>query len=259
MKGQFTSVALVTAVILAVWQAIVLITGTPHFILPSPLRVGTALIDNSELIAGNALVTAMEILVGMALGTIVGMATAIHLNTSAAARKYVLPVLVFTQAIPIFALAPVLTLWFGFGIAPKIIVVVLIVYFPVASAFYDGLSTTPRGFIDLAKVMGASCTRRLWRVQIPAAVPSLATGLKLAAVYAPIGAFIAEWVGASSGLGYLMFLANGRAKIDLMFAALVVLAVMTVTLRAAVNWFCRRILSRWAANLADEPDVPRLV
>ncbi len=245
---RWTGPIAATVVALALWQGIVWIADTPHFILPGPFRVAQALVREAALIGENTLVTLVEILLGLVLGAGLGVATAIHLSLSPTARTFILPVLVFSQAIPVFALAPVLTLWFGYGLAPKIVMAVLIVYFPVASAFYDGLSGTPRGLIDLARVMGASRGRIMTRVQIPAALPSLATGLRLAAVYAPIGAVIGEWVGASKGLGYLMLYANGRSKIDLMFAALFVLAIMTVLLRATIDLVCTKLLSRWTGE-----------
>jgi len=237
-----------TLVALALWQAVVWIAQTPAFILPGPGRVAQALVRDAGLIWSNTLITFTEIMLGLVFGAALGVATAIHLSLSPTARTFILPVLVFSQAVPVFALAPILTLWFGYGLAPKVMMAVLIVYFPVASAFYDGLSGTPRGLIDLARVMGAGRGRIMTRVQIPAALPSLATGLRLAAVYAPIGAVIGEWVGASRGLGYLMLYANGRSKIDLMFAALFVLAMMTVLLRALIDLICTRFLSRWTGE-----------
>ena len=113
----------------------------------------------------------------------------------------------------------------------------LIIYYPVASNFLDGLQRTDTGYLDLAKSMKAKPMEVLLRVRVPAALPSFGSGLKLAAVYAPIGAIIGEWVGASNGLGYLMLLANGRAKIDLMFASLFVLAIFTVALHKVVSVF----------------------
>lgn len=237
-----------TIVALTLWQAVVWIADTPAFILPGPGRVAQALVRDAALLWPNTLITFTEIMLGLVLGAALGVATAIHLSLSPTARTFILPVLVFSQAVPVFALAPILTLWFGYGLAPKVMMAVLIVYFPVASAFYDGLSGTPRGLIDLARVMGAGRGRIMTRVQIPAALPSLATGLRLAAVYAPIGAVIGEWVGASRGLGYLMLYANGRSKIDLMFAALFVLAMMTVLLRASIDLICTRFLSRWTGE-----------
>lgn len=227
--------------ILAVWQAIVWLGDMPPFILPSPARVATTLFDSLGLIGGHTLITLGEVVAGLVLGTALGVATALQLATSRAARYLIKPLLIATQALPVYALAPILVLWLGFGMGSKILMTVLIVYFPVASAFFDGLMRTDRGWLDLAATMGASPNRVLWRIQVPAAVPSLTSGLRLAAVYAPIGAVIGEFVGSSGGLGFLMLLANGRAKIDLMFAALFVLALMTVLLHAAVGAGCRQL------------------
>lgn len=227
---------------IVVWQAIVSGFSLPKFILPEPLLVAETMWKSRVIIFENALVTISEVLIGLVLGALLGAATAINLATSAFARIYIRPILVFSQAVPVFALAPILTLWLGYGIWSKIFMTVLIIYFPVASAFYDGLTRTPKAYLDLAKVMGANDKRMMWHVRIPAALPSLGSGLRLAAVYAPIGAVIGEWVGASKGLGYLMLLANGRAKIDLMFAALFVLAAFTVLLHAVVDASAKRMI-----------------
>lgn len=234
----------VTAAALLLWQALVTLAALPPFILPGPARVAEALWTNRALIAANALVTIAEVLAGLALGALLGAATAIWLAASPLARSFVQPALVFSQAVPVFALAPILTLWLGYGLLSKVVMAVLIIYFPVTSAFLDGLAATPQGWLDLARTMGASPRGTMLRVRIPAALPALASGLRLAAVYAPIGAVIGEWVGASRGLGYLMLLANGRAKTDLMFAALLVLAAFTVLLHAAVDVAARRVEAR---------------
>ena len=207
----------------------------PSFILPSPLRVAQAALDNRVLIAENALVTATEVILGLITGTVLGAFTAVQLANSDRLHRLVMPLLIFTQAVPVFALAPILTLWFGYGIASKVVMAVLIIYFPVTSAFYDGLTQVPADILDMAKTMGGTKRQIMRRIKIPHALPSLGTGLKLAAVYAPIGAVIGEWVGASKGLGYLMLLANGRAKTDLMFASLFTLVVMTLLLSLAVT------------------------
>ncbi|MEP5759922.1 MAG: ABC transporter permease [Litoreibacter sp.] len=220
---------------LLIWQGLVWITGAPHFILPSPWRVAQAAWSNRGLISENALVTATEVVLGLILGSLLGVVTAVQLASSARLHRLVMPLLVFTQAVPVFALAPILTLWFGYGIASKVGMAVLIIYFPVTSAFYDGLTNVPRDILDMARTMGGNNWQIMRRIRIPHALPSLGTGLKLAAVYAHIGAVIGEWVGASRGLGYLMLLANGRAKTDLMFASLITLALMTIALHVAAN------------------------
>ncbi len=232
--------------IIMAWQALVTFGDIPHFILPSPIKTATTLWELRGLIASHAWVTSMEILLGLLIGTLLGTVTAIWLARSRLARYLVQPVLVLTQALPVFALAPLFTLWLGYGMASKILVAVLIIYFPVASAFFDGLMQTPKAWLNLGKVMGASPRQLLWHIKIPAALPQLASGLRLAAVYAPIGAIIGEWVGASEGLGYLMLLANGRAKIDLMFASLLVLALLTLCLHYAVGKVCDMLVRKYA-------------
>jgi putative hydroxymethylpyrimidine transport system permease protein len=238
--------ALITFILAVVlWQLVVWLSDVPHFILPGPVSVWNAFLFNFELIIEHAQITIAEVLIGLVIGSALGMATALHLMTSATIRRFILPVMVFSQAVPVFALAPILTLWLGYGIGSKIVMAILIIYFPVASNFYDGLNRTNPGLLDLAKTMGASNIHTIFRLRLPAALPSLGSGLRLAAVYAPIGAVIGEWVGSSKGLGYLMLLANGRAKIDLMFATLFVLALFTVGLHAVVGQISKR-LSDWA-------------
>lgn len=231
--------------ILLVWQIIVWLTAVPPYILPGPMRVIKAFADHAELIAQHTLVTVTEVLLGLVMGTLLGAATALYLMMSNRARRFVMPILVLSQTLPVFALAPILILWLGYGLGSKIAMTILIIYFPVASTFFDGLCATPNGFLDLADSMRATRRRTLMHVRVPAALPSLASGIRLAAVYAPIGAVIGEWVGASQGLGYLMLLANGRVKIDLMFAALIALCGFTILLRALIDVLCHRI-SRYA-------------
>ena len=245
MTGWRAGIA-ATLLALAVWQAVVWLTGVARFILPPPALVAETIWNSRALLAGHAAITVAEVLIGLVLGAMLGFASAIALAASPMARALVRPMLVFSQAVPVFALAPILTLWLGFGLWSKVAMALLIIYFPVTSSFFDALMRTNNDWIGMARVMGARPWRIMWRIRIPAALPGFASGLRLAAVYAPIGAIIGEWVGASRGLGYLMLLANGRAKTDLMFAALIVLAVLTIVLHAGVNKLCERTLDRKA-------------
>jgi putative hydroxymethylpyrimidine transport system permease protein len=173
---------------------------------------------------------------------VLGAVTALTLSYFRPARRWLMPVLVFSQAIPVFALAPLLVLWMGYGMASKIAMATLIIYFPVTSAFFDGLRRTEPGWLDLAQTMGGSRWRTLLHIRLPAALPAFASGLRVATAVAPIGAVVGEWVGASAGLGYLMLHANGRMQVDLMFAALLTLAVISVTLYFTVDALLRRAL-----------------
>ena len=230
-----TRLILVTVALFLFWHFLGICGDLPQFLLPSPFLVMQTFVSNFSLILKHAVVTGSEIILGLLAGTVLGSVTAICLAISPVARTIVRPMMVLSQALPVFALAPLLTLWLGYGLWPKILMALLIIYFPVTSAFFDGLMNTPKGMLDLSRVMNGTPWRIMLNLRIPAAVPGLASGLRLAAVYAPIGAIIGEWVGASEGLGYLMLLANGRAKIDLMFAALIVLVVMTLILHWSID------------------------
>lgn len=237
---------LITTGLLALWQAIVWLTNTPHFILPGPFRVLRALWEQRSLIGEHALVTMAEIIMGMVLGCLLGFASAMLLQWSRSFRVWLLPVLIVSQAIPVFALAPILMIWLGYGMASKVVMAALVIFFPVTSACYDGLQRTSRDWLQLAQTMGASHAQVLWQIRLPAALPSLASGLRVAATVAPIGAVIGEWVGSSSGLGYLMLHANARMQVDTVFASLIVLASLSLLLYFSVDYVLRKLIF-WTA------------
>ncbi|MEM7224640.1 MAG: ABC transporter permease [Pseudomonadota bacterium] len=239
--------------LLALWQAVVWLTGAPRYILPGPGLVAEALVARWPEILPNAGVTIAEILLGLLLGTLLGCSSALVLAWFRPARRWLLPVFVSSQAIPVFALAPILVLWLGYGLASKVAMATLIIFFPVTAAFFDGLRRTEPGWLDLAKTMGASPWRTLRHLRIPAALPALASGIRVAAAVAPIGAIVGEWVGSSAGLGYLMLQANARLQIDLMFAALFVLAVFAVSLYFLID----RLLTKALSWQADDGSPPR--
>ncbi len=220
---------------LVAWQALVSLTGVESFILPGPLAVAKALVARWSQLAEHGGVTILEILLGLAFGSLLGASSALLIAAFRPARDWLLPILVVSQAIPVFALAPLLVLWLGYGLASKVAMATLIIYFPVTAAFYDGLKRTDPGWLDLARTMGGSRLAVLRVIRIPAALPALASGLRVATAVAPIGAVVGEWVGSSAGLGYMMLHANARLQIDVMFAALFVLAVFAVLLYFAVD------------------------
>lgn len=230
------------AVLLGGWQALVWATGLPRYLLPGPLAVAEAILRQGPLLIQHGLTTLAEILLGLAGGVALGGASALALARFRAARRWLIPLLVVSQAIPVFALAPLLVLWLGYGMVSKIAMAVLIIYFPVTTALFDGLRRTDPGWLDLARTMGASPAATLWTIRLPAALPAFWSGVRVAAAVAPIGAVIGEWVGSSSGLGYLMLHANARMQIDLLFAAVLLLGLFAVALYAAVDALARRAL-----------------
>jgi putative hydroxymethylpyrimidine transport system permease protein len=225
--------AIVTAaVLLSAWWLGIKLFGPPPFILPGPERVFAAILKNHVYLFDNALVTLQEILLGLLAGTVLGVSAALLVASSETMRRWLLPLLVLSQVLPVFAIAPLLVVWFGYGLASKIVMTTIIIFFPITSAFQDGLRRTDPGLLDLARLHGASRLQTLSLLKVPSALPSLASGLRVAIAAAPIGAVVGEWVGASSGLGYVMLNANARAQTDVLFAALLILGLV-----AAVLWF----------------------
>lgn len=229
---------------LALWQGAVWLTGLPPYLLPGPIRVAAALWAGRAEIAAAAALTGGETLAGLALGAALGVGVALAMAAWRPVGRVLSPVLIVSQVIPVFALAPILTLWLGFGLAPKVAMVVLIVFVPVAQALYDGLMSPPAAQMDVARVMGAGRWAMLRHLRLPAALPRLASGLRLGAIYAPVGAVIGEWVGGARGLGALMIQANGRMKTDLMFAALIVVVALSLALYGLVGRALARMLAR---------------
>ena len=247
MRNHFAGLrrgaTLFTGLITLWWLAT--LTTIPAFLLPSPAAVAAALWQNADYLSHHTLITLTEILSGMALGVLLGGALALGMTFSPWLQRWMMPLVITSQAIPVFALAPLLVLWFGFGIGAKVAMAVLVIFFPVTSSFFDGLRRVPPGYLDLARTMGASRASQLRHVRLLAALPALGSGLRMAAAVAPIGAIIGEWVGSAEGLGFVMLNANARMQSDLCFAALFILVLMTLGLWLIIDFLLRRLIS-WA-------------
>ncbi|WP_375753072.1 ABC transporter permease [Vibrio sp. HN007] len=226
----YIKILITVAILLGIWQLIVAVFKLPPFILPGPQSVFIKLIERYDVLLSHTWVTAQEIFLGLFLGLSMGLLFALQMLLFDPVKRWLLPILIASQAIPTFAIAPILMLWLGYGIASKVVMAALIIFFPVTTCCYDGLRNTPTGYLDLAKTMSASKWEQLKYVRFPAALPALASGVRVAVVVAPIGAVVGEWVGSSAGLGYLMLQANARMMIDEMFAALFILAAFSVAL-----------------------------
>ena len=235
------------AVFVAIWWAVTQFCPVPPYMLPSPQSVAAELVAQRNLLFDNTLVTLAEILLGLLFGTLLGALAALVMAALPSVQRWLMPVLVLSQAIPVFALAPLLVLWFGFGMTSKIIMTILVIFFPVTASLADGLRLTEPGWLDMAAAMNASRFSTLRYVRLPAALPSFASGLRVATALAPIGAIIGEWVGASSGLGYVMINANARIQTSTMFAALFVLCVMAILLFTIVDRALRNLIY-WAPD-----------
>ncbi|MBY0544522.1 MAG: ABC transporter permease [Gammaproteobacteria bacterium] len=221
--------------IIVTWQLVVSLEHLPPYLLPGPLLVFHTLINNIHLLLLQTLSTALESILGFILAVGIGMFSALVFSYFPVVRHYLLPSLVISQALPTFAIAPLLVVWLGYGMASKIVTVMIMLFFPVTTTFYDGLVQVDENWLDLAQTMQATRFSVLRYIALPAALPALASGLRLAACYAPMGAVIGEWVGSSQGLGYLMLNANARLQVDMMFAALICLIGLALLLFFSVD------------------------
>ncbi|MGP4128599.1 ABC transporter permease subunit [Pantoea tagorei] len=241
MIKRLLSLAWLLAIVGGAWQ-LARYSGVPAFMLPSPQAVGQALRQQHALLAHHALYTLGEIALALLLGGGAGVLLAIAMAASPLLRRLLFPLVAASQTIPVFALAPLLVLWLGFGVASKVAVAALIVFFPLCLSLFDGLCRTPPGWLELAQTMNRSRLRLFLHVRWPAALPDFFSGLQMAAILAPVGVVIGEWVGASEGLGYLMMHASARLDTPLSFAALALLMLLALLLSGVVALLRRRFL-----------------
>ncbi len=223
------------------------LTSIEHYILPSPNRVLIALNQNYGILYKHSVITFSEIILGLILGVGLGFFSALLMGYYKLARDWLMPIVVISQAIPVFALAPILVLWIGYGLASKIAMATIIIYFPITAALLDGLIRTNKEQIYLAKIMGASSWSIIKNIKLPSAMPSFASGVRIGAAVAPIGAVVGEWVGSSGGLGYLMLHANAKMQIDLMFAALFILASIATLTYFSIDKLMKNLIY-WSAQ-----------
>ncbi len=223
------------------------LTSIEHYILPSPNRVLIALNQNYGILYKHSVITFSEIILGLILGVGLGFFSALLMGYYKLARDWLMPIVVISQAIPVFALAPILVLWIGYGLASKVAMATIIIYFPVTAALLDGLIRTNKEQIYLAKIMGASSWSIIKNIKLPSAMPSFASGVRIGAAVAPIGAVVGEWVGSSGGLGYLMLHANAKMQIDLMFAALFILALIATLTYFSIDKLMKNLIY-WSAQ-----------
>jgi ABC-type nitrate/sulfonate/bicarbonate transport system permease component len=232
-------------VVLGLWQLYCELSGVRDSTLPKPSGVASSLWDDRSLLLGNAWVTLKEILLGYLAAIGVGVGVGVLVCSSRVVERMVCPWLVISQMIPIPAIAPIIVIWTGFDIRPKIIVIALVSFFPLAVNTIDGLKATEPELLNLLRTLGANRIKQFRVAQLPAAMPFIFAGLKIAAALSVIGAVFAEWVGASSGLGYLILTLNNQTATTEMFATIVVLAAIGIGLfalmglleRVALPWY----------------------
>jgi ABC-type nitrate/sulfonate/bicarbonate transport system permease component len=237
--------AVVLLAILGVWQAWVRLRDVPDYLLPAPTDILSALRDDRGRLATDAAHTAGEMLAGFAAAVAFGLVSAAALHFSATLRRAVYPLLVASQSVPVVAIAPVLVIYLGFGLAPKVVIVALVCFFPVTVNALDGLRSVDPEYLRVMRTLRASRAAIFRRVEVPWALPSAFSGARVAASYAAVAALFAEYAGGSSGLGETMQTATAQLDAPLVGAAVVVLAALALALFAAVS-VAERLAIPWA-------------
>jgi putative hydroxymethylpyrimidine transport system permease protein len=231
-------------IILAIWELACRRFNVPDFILPPPSRIIAVAIFQAPLILPHAVTTAMEILSGIVLSLMVAVPLSMIMFARPAVENAIAPFLVASQAVPVFAIAPLLVVWLGYGIASKVLMAAVIIFFPITVSLLEGFKSCDSEYRILFRLMGARFWKTMRLLYWPWALPHFFAGLKIGVSVATIGAVIGEWVGAQQGLGYLMIQANARLKVDLVFAAILWLSVMGLSLWVVVGYLEKKII-RW--------------
>ncbi len=238
--------AAILLAIAGIWEAVSHWFGVPDYVLPSLDRIAsTGISDWSGTLASATWVTTKEVLLGYLLAVVLGVSLAFALHSSSVVRNAVYPLLIGSQAVPVVVIAPVLAIIFGYTITPKLIVVALICFFPIVVNTIDGLASVDPELLLVMRTLDGSRWATLRRVEAPAALPSMFSGLRIAATYAPIGAVFGEYAGSQNGLGYVMIQAIPQLETDLVFAAIFILTAEAILLFIAVS-VLERIVCPWA-------------
>ena len=223
------------ALLLIIWQLICLLGLVPQYMLPSPVDVIKAFISDRELLFENSLITLQEAFAGLALGVSIGFFAAVLMDRYEIFYKAFYPVMVITQTVPTVAIAPLLVLWFGYEMLPKIILIILSTFFPVAVGLLDGFRSADKDAIGLLRSMGASNSQIFRYIKFPSALPQLFSALRITVAYSIVGAVISEWLGGFGGLGVYMTRVKKAFAFDKMFAVIFLISAMSLLLMALVN------------------------
>ena len=236
--------AITVAVLLVAWEIVVRAGMVPNFLLPSPTQVVAALVGDSALLASHAGTTLVESALGLVIGVAVGFVAAVLMDRFETIYLALDPLITISQTIPTVAIAPLLVLWFGYGLAPKVILIVLTTFFPVAVSLASGFRSTDPDMIDLMRTMGASDLQIFLQVKLPGSLEQFFSGLRISATYAIVGAVISEWLGGFSGLGVYMTRVRKSFAYDRMFAVIILISVLSLALMRLVD-LLERVSMPW--------------
>jgi putative hydroxymethylpyrimidine transport system permease protein len=244
---------LLLAAVIGGWEALARLGAIENYLLPAPSEVAQALVDDRHLLLSGTWVTGREVLVGFALAVAVGLTIAVALHLVRPLRRALYPLVVASQAVPVIVIAPILVIWFGFGITPKLIVIALVCFFPIVVNTLDGLASVDRAQVRMLRTLDASRTDVFRHLELPSALPFLFSGAKVAVAVAVIGAVFGELVGSDAGLGHVIQVGTAELLTARVFAAVVILSVMAIALFGAIT-LIERLALPWAGReRAKEP------
>ena len=235
LTGSWLPAGLIVLVLLGIWEGYVRLWAVPKWLLPAPSVIAMTLVVSRELLLDHTLVTFVEVVIGFGLSLLCGVLLACGIAASRTLERALYPFVIASQMVPIIVIAPLLLIWVGYGLTPKIIVVALTAFFPIVVNMVDGLKSVDPDAVNLLRTMGASRWQIFVKVQVPTSLPFLFSGLRVAMAVSVIGAVIGEWVGSSQGLGYLMIRSKPQFLTERIFAAIVILSVMGVALFVLVG------------------------
>ncbi|MBM7564542.1 ABC transporter permease [Paenibacillus sacheonensis] len=242
---------IVLAAVLLLWQAAVWLLNTDAYILPSPTAIAKQAYDSAPQLAHHMRSTLVMTLIGFVVGASLGFLIAALLHVIPWVKSGFYPLLVLSQNVPIMALGPLLVLWFGFGMLPRVILITLVTFFPVAVAMMTGLSKSDGGLYNYMRMIGATQSQLFWRMELPGSMPHLFSGLKIAASYSVISAIYAESIGSDSGLGYFILLAQHGFETAKVFAAIAVIVLLSLALFGVIA-LAERMFVRGSASSRRE-------
>ena len=249
---QALPAVLLLAILIGIWELYVdLHDATFSLVLPAPHQVAKALYTDRALLWSNFLVTAEEVLLGIMMATLIGFLLAVAIHFSPTLRRAVYPLLVASQAWPVVILAPVLVLWLGFGLLPKLVVIALVSFFSIVVTTTAGLATVDPDLLKLMRTFDASRMRTFRHVELPAALPGVFTGVKIAAAVSVIGAVFAEWTGSNAGLGYVILQSLPQLLAARGMAAVVILSLFAIGLFSLLS-IAERLVLPWAYRPREE-------
>ena len=240
-RRNIPSVAAV-AVLLIIWQFVCSAGLVPSFMLPSPIEVIKAFASEFPLLLENSVITLQEAFIGLVLGVSVGFCAAVLMDTFDILYKAFYPLLIITQTVPSVAIAPLLVLWFGYEMTPKIVLIVISTFFPVTVGLLDGFRGVDKDAVGLLHSMGANRIKVFRYIKFPSALPQLFSGLRIAAAYSVIGAVISEWLGGFGGLGVYMTRVKKAYAFDKMFAVIILVSVVSLLLMGVVALIKRIVM-----------------